>query len=77
VTDSDKIKEIKTVLREWAKSKDCSGVTACTDITEILDFDPYEEPYKGPINQPCSACSAGDTRMEYHDHDYVAMENRR
>lgn len=34
------------------------------------------EPYKGPINQPCSACSAGDTKMEYHDHDYVKPENR-
>lgn len=35
------------------------------------------QPYKGPINQPCSACSAGDTAMEYHDHDYVKPENRR
>lgn len=35
------------------------------------------KPYKGPINQPCSACSAGDTAMEYHDHDYVREENRR
>lgn len=34
------------------------------------------KPYKGPINQPCSPCSAGDTAMEYHDHDYVAEENR-
>jgi hypothetical protein len=36
-----------------------------------------DTPYKGPINQSCSACSAGDTAMEYHDHDYVAVENRR
>jgi len=33
-------------------------------------------PYKGPINQPCSACSAGDTAMKFHDHDYVAEANR-
>ena len=26
-------------------------------------------PYKGPISVPCSACSAGDTAMEYHDHE--------
>lgn len=35
-----------------------------------------EQPYKGAINQPCSACSAGDTAMEHHDHDYVRPENR-
>lgn len=35
------------------------------------------QPYKGPINQPCSACSAGDYLMEHHDHDYVKPENRR
>lgn len=23
---------------------------------------------KYPIDRPCSACSAGDTKMEYHDH---------
>lgn len=33
-------------------------------------------PDKGPIAQPRSACSAGDTAMEHHDHDYVAKENR-
>ena len=33
--------------------------------------------YKGPITQPCSACSAGDGAMQYHDHDYVDAENRR
>lgn len=36
-----------------------------------------KQPYRGPINQPCSACSDGDTKMEHHDHDYVAVENRR
>lgn len=35
-----------------------------------------EKPYKGAINQPCSACSAGDTEMKYHDHDYVDIKNR-
>lgn len=34
-------------------------------------------PYKGPINRPCSACSAGDTKMEYHNHDYVQVGERR
>lgn len=33
--------------------------------------------YKGPINQPCSACGDGDTAMEYHDHDYVPEDKRR
>ena len=33
-------------------------------------------PYKGPVTRPCSACSAGDTAMEYHDHDYVGEEER-
>lgn len=26
------------------------------------------KPGKYPIDRPCSACSAGDTEMEYHDH---------
>lgn len=34
------------------------------------------KPYKGAINQPCSACSE-DPKMEFHDHDYVNLENRR
>lgn len=34
-------------------------------------------PYKGPINIPCSACSAGDTEMEYHNHEHVREEDRR
>lgn len=38
---------------------------------------PRRQPYKGPINRPCSACSAGDTAMEYHDHDYVDEAERR
>lgn len=31
---------------------------------------PEPEPRSGkyPIDRPCSACSAGDTKMEYHDH---------
>lgn len=28
-----------------------------------------KKPYKGPIDRPCSACSAGDTAMEYHNHE--------
>lgn len=27
-----------------------------------------ERGQKRPINRPCSACSAGDYKMEYHDH---------
>lgn len=27
------------------------------------------EPGKYPIDHPCSVCSAGDTKMEYHDHE--------
>jgi len=34
-------------------------------------------PYIGPIAIPCSACSAGDTAMEFHDHDHVSIEDRR
>lgn len=37
---------------------------------------PVAPPYKGPIKQPCSACSAGDTAMEHHDHEYVKPEFR-
>jgi hypothetical protein len=33
--------------------------------------------YIGPINRPCSACSAGDYKMKYHDHDYVDISERR
>lgn len=35
-----------------------------------------EMPYRGPISQPCSPCSAGDTEMKYHDHGFVPAENR-
>lgn len=41
------------------------------------DEDDMGKPYKGPIYQPCSACSAGDWRMEHHDHEYVDAINRR
>lgn len=31
----------KRIIRDWARSNDCSGVDALIAITEILDFDPY------------------------------------
>jgi hypothetical protein len=34
------------------------------------------EPYRGPINIPCSSCGDGDTAMEYHTHDWAPLENR-
>lgn len=40
-------------------------------ITDIEHYQSHarRKPYKGPINEPCSACGDGDTAMEYHDHD--------
>src|SRR5690349_16196068 len=82
VTDAEKIEQIKVWIGEWANNDNKGGGAAMDILTEImhlLEFDPYaddKEPYKGPINQPCSACSAGDWKMEFHDHDYVDMKHR-
>lgn len=40
-------------------------------ITDIEHYQSHarRKSYKGPINEPCSACGDGDTAMKYHDHD--------
>lgn len=35
----------------------------------LAESSTQQAPYKGPINGPCSACSAGDTAMEHHNHE--------
>jgi len=58
-----------------------AGVMSVEDARAALGIDEPEvstaPPYKGPINVPCSACSAGDSAMQYHDHDHVPQVNRR
>lgn len=41
MTDQEKIESIKEILCRWALSNNCSGVDACAEIMEVLDFDPY------------------------------------
>lgn len=42
MTDSEKIERIKEILRKWAlDDNECSGVEPCTQIMDLLDFDPY------------------------------------
>lgn len=51
---------------------------ASDDSESLTSANPAPEtPYKGPIAIPCSACSAGDTAMEYHTHNWVPLEDRR
>ena len=58
-----------------------AGLISAEDAREALGIDDPEistsPPYKGPINVPCSACSAGDRAMQYHDHGHVPPTNRR
>ncbi len=69
----DRVKE----LRAW---RDCSPTEARERDSELDDLwegfragaayahPPAERPGKYPIDRPCSACSAGDDEMKYHDH---------
>lgn len=42
MTDHEKIERIKEILGEWAlDDNDCSGVEPCTQIMDLLGFDPY------------------------------------
>lgn len=52
---------------------------SCGSTTKVSHEVPQQavSPYKGPISQPCSACSAGDSAMEHHDHEYVHSMHRR
>lgn len=49
----------KRIIRDWARSDDCSGVDALIAIMEILDFNPYTwEPSIGRRTQNSEASAA-------------------
>lgn len=56
MADKKLIAEWKKVYKEFCK------------VECAVKHDCDKDDRKLPIDRPCSACSAGDTRMEYHDH---------